>query len=72
MQPPGDGPVLAVQLVRRGPLEHEVVGELQDRQQDLSHIVEQVGVRTGELGRLMGVATAALAVLRSPLKYLGK
>ncbi len=48
------------------------VGELQDRQQDLSHIVEQVGVRTGELGRLMGVATAALAVLRSPLKYLGK
>ncbi len=48
------------------------VGELEARQVDLTDTIGRVSERTEELGSLLGVAGKALAVLRGPLKYLGR
>ena len=50
----------------------ERVAHLTSSQGDLTEAIERVGLRAGELGRLLSIAGSALAVLRAPMKYLGK
>lgn len=48
------------------------VGRLHEHQGDLTETVERIGMRTSELQRLLAIANSSLAVLRAPLKYIGK
>lgn len=41
-------------------------------QEELLETIDRVRAGTDELGRLVGAASAAIAVLRSPLRYFGR
>lgn len=48
------------------------VGGITEGQEELAGTIERVKSQTDELGRLVTTASAAMKVLRSPLKYLGR
>ena len=54
-----------------GQAEGRVAG-ITANQEELSATIERVSAQTQELGRLVSVASTALAVLRSPIKYFGR
>lgn len=48
------------------------VGGITEGQGELSETLQRVSRQTAELGRLVSAASAAIAVLRAPLKYFGR